>query len=89
MLANAPASAFNASFEPTVRRAVAYTLNGQRADGCFPDRVNTDGTAVYAPGPVTAPFADHAIDNMPFATLLVRHARPGARTLTVGVFVQH
>jgi hypothetical protein len=72
MLANAAPAAFNASFEPTVRGAVEYTLKGQRADGCFPDRVYRNGWAVYAPDPSSSPFTDHAIDNMPFATLLVR-----------------
>lgn len=71
MLANAAPAAFNSSFEPIVRGAVEYTIRRQRADGCFPVRVYTDGTAVYNPGPPASPFADHAIDNMPFATLLV------------------
>jgi hypothetical protein len=71
MLANAAPGAFNASFEPTVRGAVEYTLRRQRADGCFPVRVYTDGSAAFAPGAATSPYADHSIDNMPFATLLV------------------
>lgn len=54
-----------------VRAAVNYTLQGQRADGCMPDRVQADGTPVYGPGGASSPFADHALDNMPFATLLV------------------
>ena len=58
-------------------RAVRATFAGQRAlDGCMPDRVQADGTAVYSPGGNTpaAAFSDHAWDNMPFAALLLTAA---------------
>mmetsp|Transcript_19294 Transcript_19294/g.49048 ORF Transcript_19294/g.49048 Transcript_19294/m.49048 type:complete len:442 (+) Transcript_19294:139-1464(+) len=55
----------------TVRRAVQYQFRAQRADGCMPDRVQADGVAVFSPGAASAPFADHAIDNMPFSALLL------------------
>jgi hypothetical protein len=51
--------------------SINYLLNGQREDGCIPDRVNISGKAVYSPGPDHAPMADHALDNGPFMALLV------------------
>jgi hypothetical protein len=57
-----------------LRSAVRWTFGGQRADGCMPDRVRKDGVAVMAPGPVSAPMADHAWDNGPFAALLLAAA---------------
>jgi hypothetical protein len=61
-----------------VRAAVRATFGGQRAaDGCMPDRVQADGTAVYSPGSTASPFADHAIDNGPFAALLLAAATAG------------
>lgn len=53
------------------------TFVGQRAsDGCIPDRVQSDGIAVYSPGgnSPAAAFSDHAWDNMPFAALLLTSA---------------
>lgn len=43
-----------------------YQLDGQRADGCMPDRVNSDGLAIYSPGSKDNPLADHALDNGAF-----------------------
>ena len=54
-----------------IRASIYYLLNGQREDGCIPDRVNISGKAVYSPGPDDAPMADHAMDNGPFMALLV------------------
>jgi hypothetical protein len=61
--------AFNAS---TAHRAIRYTYSGQRYDGCMPDRVQSDGTAVYNPGPAGSPsWPNHAWDNSIFAPLLL------------------
>jgi hypothetical protein len=57
-----------------VFQAISYTFEGQRGDGCIPDRMQTDGRAVYSPGATSSPFADHAIDNMPFSGLLLAAA---------------
>ena len=54
-----------------IKESIHYLLNGQREDGCMPDRVNIDGKAVYSPGSDHSPMADHALDNGPFMTLLV------------------
>ena len=54
-----------------VKKSIYYLLNGQREDGCMPDRVNIDGKAVYSPGSDNTPMADHALDNGPFMALLV------------------
>jgi hypothetical protein len=54
-----------------IQASIYYLLNGQREDGCIPDRVNISGKAVYSPGPDHAPMADHALDNGPFMALLV------------------
>ncbi|WP_339706129.1 hypothetical protein [uncultured Kriegella sp.] len=54
-----------------IRATIHYLINGQREDGCMPDRVNIDGKPVYSPGPDNNPMADHALDNGPFMALLV------------------
>ena len=58
-----------------VAAAVRYTFAGQREDGCMPDRVKVDGESVMAPGPfgpaVGGVHLDHALDNGPFAALLL------------------
>ena len=54
-----------------IRAAIDYLLNGQREDGCIPDRVNIEGKAVYSPGPPNKPMADHALDNGSFMALMV------------------
>ncbi|MBK1879862.1 hypothetical protein [Pelagicoccus mobilis] len=53
-----------------VKRSIQYILDGQREDGCIPDRVNADGTPIYSPGGDNNPLADHAKDNGPFVALL-------------------
>lgn len=60
----------------SVKASVRYTFAGQRSDGCMPDRVQTNGDSVMAPGgemPGNArnPAHDHAWDNGPFAVLLL------------------
>ncbi len=45
---------------------IEYQLAGQRADGCMPDRVDSDGDAIYSPGAKNNPLADHAMDNGAF-----------------------
>ena len=54
-----------------IKASIQYLINGQREDGCMPDRVNVDGKAVYSPGADHSPIADHALDNGPFMALLV------------------
>ncbi len=50
-----------------------YQLAGQRADGCMPDRVNSEGLAIYSPGSKDSPLADHAMDNGAFIASSVYH----------------
>ena len=54
-----------------IKASIYYLLNGQREDGCVPDRVNVAGQAVYSPGPPGKPMADNALDNGPFMAMLV------------------
>jgi hypothetical protein len=54
-----------------IKASIYYLLNGQRADGCIPDRVNKEGKPVYSPGPPNKPMADHALDNGPFMAMIV------------------
>ena len=67
-LSGTPASYWN---ETAAVEAVKYIYDRQRADGCMPDRVRTDGRADYSPGPINSPISDHAWDNGPFAALLL------------------
>jgi hypothetical protein len=53
-----------------VKAAIGFLLDGQRADGCIPDRVRADGVVVYSPGGLGNPMADHAVDNGPFMAML-------------------
>lgn len=54
-----------------IKASIRYLLNGQREDGCMPDRVNSAGEAIYSPGAPGKPLADHALDNGPFMAMLV------------------
>jgi glycogen debranching enzyme len=54
-----------------IKASIEYLLGGQRDDGCMPDRVDAAGKAVYSPGGVNNPMADHALDNGPFMAMLV------------------
>lgn len=54
-----------------VKVAIKFLLDGQRIDGCVPDRIRADGTVVYSPGGLGNPMADHAVDNGPFMAMLV------------------
>ncbi len=54
-----------------IKASIYYLLNGQREDGCIPDRVNAAGQPVYSPGPPGKPIADNALDNGPFMAMLV------------------
>lgn len=54
-----------------VKAAIQYLLNGQRQDGCIPDRVQADGLAVYSAGPVGNPLGDPPSDNTQFMVKLV------------------
>jgi len=53
-----------------IKRSIYYLINGQREDGCIPDRVNIAGKAIYSPGGEKKPMADHALDNGPFMAML-------------------
>jgi len=53
-----------------MKASIHYLLNGQRDDGCIPDRVNSEGKPIYSPGGPGKPMADHALDNGPFMALL-------------------
>lgn len=54
-----------------IKASIYYLINGQREDGCIPDRVNIAGEPVYSPGAPNKPLADHAVDNGPFLAMLV------------------
>ena len=54
-----------------IKASIFYLLDGQRDDGCIPDRVNVAGQPVYSPGPPGKPMADHALDNSSFLAMLV------------------
>jgi hypothetical protein len=54
-----------------IKGSIYYLINGQRADGCIPDRVNAAGLPVYSPGPPNKPMADHAVDNGSFMAMMV------------------
>jgi len=54
-----------------IKAAIRYLLNGQRKDGCIPDRVQVDGLAVYSAGPVDHPLGDPPTDNSQFMVKLV------------------
>lgn len=54
-----------------IKASIYYLINGQREDGCIPDRVNAAGEPVYSPGPPGKPMADHAVDNGPFMAMMV------------------
>jgi hypothetical protein len=54
-----------------IRAAIVYLLNGQRDDGCIPDRVQADGLAVYSAGPVGKPLGEPPTDNSQFMVNLV------------------
>jgi hypothetical protein len=57
--------------QENIKASIYYLINGQRVDGCIPDRVNAEGIAIYSPGPPGKPLADHAVDNGPFMAMLV------------------
>lgn len=52
-------------------RAMRYTFDRQRADGCMPDKVTADNRTGWAPGAVDYPMSDHAWDNGAFAALML------------------
>jgi len=54
-----------------IKASIYYLLNGQREDGCVPDRVNVAGQPVYSPGTPGKTMADNALDNGPFMAMLV------------------
>ncbi|MCP4854731.1 MAG: hypothetical protein GY903_09585 [Fuerstiella sp.] len=56
--------------DENLKTSIQYILDGQRADGCVPDRVNIEGKPIYSPGGEKKPMADHALDNAPFLALL-------------------
>jgi hypothetical protein len=50
---------------------IRYLLEGQRSDGCVPDRREPDGLSVYSAGGVGQHFAEPPLDNTAFMVLLV------------------
>ena len=64
-------NAFELMPQDHIKKAILYLLNGQREDGCIPDRVQEDGLAVYSAGPVNNPLGDPPTDNSQFFVLLV------------------
>lgn len=54
-----------------IKGSIYYLLDGQREDGCMPDRVNAAGQPIYSPGAPGNPLADHALDNGAFMAMMV------------------
>ena len=54
-----------------VEAGLRYLINGIRADGAAPDRVQPDGLAVYVGGPVDRPLGEPNLDNPPFLVIAV------------------
>jgi len=54
-----------------VEACLRHLINGIRADGAAPDRVQPDGLAVYAGGPVNHPLGEPNLDNPPFLIIAV------------------
>ena len=54
-----------------VEACLRYLLNGIRADGAAPDRVQPDGLAVYVGGPVNHPLGEPNLDNPAFLIIAV------------------
>ncbi|MCK5442451.1 MAG: hypothetical protein KAJ23_11210 [Maribacter sp.] len=54
-----------------IKASIHYLVNGQRDDGCMPDRVYASGEVIYSPGAPGKPLADHAVDNGPFMAMLL------------------
>ena len=54
-----------------IQKTILYLIKGQRADGCMPDRVQTDGLAVYCAGPTGSPVGQPPLDNSQFMVKLV------------------
>jgi hypothetical protein len=64
-------NAFELFPEHHIHDAILYLLNGQRDDGCIPDRVQSDGLAVYCAGSVRSPLGEPPLDNSQFMVKLV------------------
>ncbi len=54
-----------------VEAGLSYLINGIRADGATPDRVQPDGVAVYVGGPPDHPLGEPNLDNAPFLVIAV------------------
>jgi hypothetical protein len=54
-----------------VEAGLTYLIQGIRADGATPDRVQPDGVAVYAGGPPDHPLGEPNLDNAPFLVIAV------------------
>lgn len=54
-----------------LKACIEYLIQGQRADGSMPDRVQPDGIPVYAGGGIQSPLGEPNLDNGPFMVLLV------------------
>lgn len=54
-----------------LKACIEYLIQGQRADGSMPDRVQPDGIPVYAGGGIHSPLGEPNLDNGPFMVLLV------------------
>ncbi len=50
---------------------IRYLLEGQRQDGCIPDRRQPDGVSVYCAGPAPSPVGGPPLDNSAFMVFLV------------------
>ncbi len=54
-----------------IRDGYLFLATAQRADGCMPDRVRSDGQGVYSPGGEAKPFSTNgSVDQSPFMVIL-------------------
>lgn len=52
-----------------IRDCIQYAVDHKREDGWMPDRVYSDGTAVYAAGEAGSPVGEANLDNTPFLVM--------------------
>ena len=52
-----------------IRDCIQYAVDHKREDGWMPDRVYSDGTAVYAAGEAGSPVGEANLDNTPFLVI--------------------
>ncbi|MFC4598195.1 hypothetical protein [Cohnella hongkongensis] len=57
--------------DASIEKAIRFIINARREDGWMPDRVYSDGTAVFAAGEAGKPVGQANLDNTPFLVFVV------------------